>query len=190
MQVTKDRTMTVTGARKFLIMSSLVITGAQMVFLVIAPTVGFPLEPPKNLHAIEVITPVFLGYLGSATYFLFDRNERSFNVRDEFLGMLVIGPIIVYSLVVVSALGAFGYSNRVGVPIGSGMSEDSLNTALSLALGVLAVTTGVISSYLFVGSPQPEPPEIPKEPKPISDADTKRQTPPTQATASSPSSKS
>jgi hypothetical protein len=34
--------------------------------------------------------------------------------------------------------------------IDAGISEDNLATILSIALGVLAVTTGIITSYLFV----------------------------------------
>jgi hypothetical protein len=96
------------------------------------------------------VSPVFLGYLGSAVHFIFQRSVPDVPVQNEFLGILVKGPIIIYTVAVISALAAFGYSNRVGAEIGSGMSEDALSTTLSLSLGVLAVTTGVITSYLFV----------------------------------------
>ena len=58
--------------------------------------------------------------------------------------------VIVYCLAVLAAIAAFGYSNRVGAPIGSGMSVDNLATSLSISLGLLAATTSVIISYLFV----------------------------------------
>jgi hypothetical protein len=147
--------MNISSARKFLILSSLVILGAQMIFLTVAPSIGFPLQYPKNLHLIDIVSPVFLGYLGSASHFIFQQPAPDVPVQSEFLGILVRGPIIVYTLVVISALSAFSYSNRVGAEIGSGMSEDALSTALSLALGVLAVTTGVITSYLFVAPKRP-----------------------------------
>jgi hypothetical protein len=108
------------------------------------------MQYPKNLHLIEIVSPVFLGYLGSAAHFIFQTTIPDVPVQREFLGILVKGPIIVYTLAVIGALAAFAYSNRVGAEIGSGMSEDALSTALSLSLGVLAVTTGVITSYLFV----------------------------------------
>jgi len=149
--------MTVTAARKFLISSSLIILGAQMVFLIVGPSFGFPMEYPKNLHLIEIVSPVFLGYLGAASHFIFQNPAPDVPVQNEFLGILVRGPI--YTMAVVSALAAFAYSNRAGAEIGSGMSEDALGTALSLSLGVLAVTTGAITSYLFV-SPQRENPIV------------------------------
>jgi hypothetical protein len=140
------------SARKWMILSSLAITGLQMLFLTVAPAFGFPLVYPQNLGLLEIISPVFLGYLGSATNFVFANPRSVVRVQTQFLGYLAVGPILIYALVVIAAFAAFGYSNRVGAPIGSGMSRDDLATALSAALGLLAVTTGVIISNLFVAS--------------------------------------
>ena len=63
---------------------------------------------------------------------------------------MVKGPIVVYVVAVIAALAAFGYANRATASVGSGMSVDNLTTALSLTLGLLAATTSVIVSYLFV----------------------------------------
>jgi hypothetical protein len=142
--------MTVDEARKWLIASSLGITGAQMVFLLIAPVLGFPLSYPRNLDLLQVVTPVFLGYLGSATHFIFQNPAPAVPVQNEFLGVLVKGPLAIYVTAAGASVAAFGYANRAAALPGTGMSVESLGTALSLSLGVLAVTTGVISSYLFV----------------------------------------
>jgi hypothetical protein len=142
--------MTTYDARKWIIVSSLILTGSQMLFFVVAPSLGFPLIYPKNLRLIEIVSPVFLGYLGSASHFIFQDPAPTVPVQNDFLGIMIKGPLIIYTVVVIGALASFGYSNRVGVEIGSGMSDDALSTSLSLALGVLAVTTGVITSYLFV----------------------------------------
>src|SRR5262249_2871463 len=141
--------MTIDNARKWLITSSLAITGVQMVFLLVAPVIGFPLPYPKNLDLLQIVSPVFLGYLGSASHFIFQNAVPSVPVQNQYLGLLVKGPLVIYILAAGGSLGAFGYSNRVGSGIGAGMSIDNLGTALSLSLGVLAVTTGVVSSYLF-----------------------------------------
>jgi hypothetical protein len=108
------------------------------------------------------VTPVFLGYLGSASHFVFMIPPPSVPANNQFLGLLVKGPIVIYACAVVAALGTFGYSNRTGAPIGSGMSVGELSIAISIALGILAATTGVIISYLFVvnqsaGSAAPAP---------------------------------
>lgn len=142
--------MTLTGARKWIILSSLAITGAQIIFLLTAPAFGFPVEYPKNLNLIQIVSPVFLGYLGSASHFIFQNPAPNVPVQSEFLGMLVKGPIIIYVLIVTAAFVVFGYTNRAGAEIGTGMSIDALGTSLALALGVLAATTGILTSYLFV----------------------------------------
>jgi hypothetical protein len=147
--------MSITAARKWLILSSLIITGAQMLFYLIAPAIGFPLSYPKNIDLLQIVTPVFFGYLGAATHFIFQNPAPEVPVQNEFLGILVIGPIIIYVVVTIGSLFAFMYMNRPGATLGSGMSVDNLATALSLSLGVLAVTTGVISSYLFVAPSAP-----------------------------------
>ncbi len=121
-----------------------------MLFLVIAPAIGFPLPFPKNLDILQIVGPVFLGYLGAAAHFIFQNPAPLIPVQNQYLGLLLKGPLIIYAVVVAGAMGAFGYLNRVGVPLGSGMSIDVLARTLSLSFGLLAATTSVISSYLFV----------------------------------------
>ncbi|MCX5855596.1 MAG: hypothetical protein NTZ24_13680 [Deltaproteobacteria bacterium] len=141
--------MTANSARKWLIVSSLIITGGQMIFLLTAPAFSFPLAYPKNLELLQIVLPVFLGYLGSASHFIFQSPTAPVRVKNQFLGLLVKGPIIIYVLAVLAAFGSFSYTNRIGADSGVGMSVDNLATALSLTLGLLAVTTGIVSSYLF-----------------------------------------
>ena len=133
-----------------MIVASISITGLQLIFFLIAPAVSFPLTYPKNLDILQMILPVFLGYLGAASHFIFKNPAPVVEAQNTFLGLLVRGPVIVYCLAVLAAIAAFGYSNRVGAPIGSGMSVDNLATSLSISLGLLAATTSVIISYLFV----------------------------------------
>lgn len=142
--------MTADQARRWLIFSSLILTGVQAAFLLVAPYIGVPLEPQKSLGLLQIVTPVFVGYLGSATHFIFLAPPPPVPVNNQFLGLLVRGPLLVYALIVLAALGAFTYSNRPGATLGSGMSVDDLSTALTIALSVLAASTGVIVSYLFV----------------------------------------
>jgi hypothetical protein len=142
--------MTIERARKVVILASLIITGVQMLFLIVAPSVGFPLSYPKNLDLLQIVSPVFLGYLGAATHFIFRNPPPTVPAQNEYLGFLVIGPLVIYVMAVGGAFAAFGYSNRVGAALGEGMTQDNLATALSFALSLLAATVGVISSYLFV----------------------------------------
>lgn len=137
-------------ARRWIILSSLIATGVQIVFLFIAPAIGVPLEYPKNLDLLQIVLPIFLGYLGSAAHFVFMTPPPAVTVNNQFLGLLVKGPVIIYACALVAAFGAFWYSNREGAPIGGNMSVDHLANAMSISLGVLAASTGIIVSYLFV----------------------------------------
>lgn len=139
-------------ARKWLILASLLITGAQLIFYLVAPFIGFPLDPPRNIDLVQIVTPVFLGYLGTATHFLFITPPPQVQVNREYLGYLVKGPILIYCGAVIAANAAFAYSNRTGAVLGQGMSVDTLRTSLSISLGVLAATTGIIVSHLFVST--------------------------------------
>jgi hypothetical protein len=144
--------MTTDAARRWLILASLVITGVQIIFLIVAPVFGLPLEYPKNLNLLQITSPVFVGYLGSAVHFIFMTPPPEIPARIQFLGLLVKGPIIIYACAIISAFAAFAFSNRAGAPIGGGMSVDNLATAISIALGLLAATTGAIIAFLFAAN--------------------------------------
>ena len=142
--------MTADQARQWLIFASILITGVQLTFFLTAPAIGYPLTYPKNITILQMTAPVFFGYLGAASHFVFANPAPSVAAPNQLLAILVRGPIVVYSLVVAAVTGAFGYSNRAGASIGDGMSVDDLANSLSIALGLLAASTSVITSYLFV----------------------------------------
>lgn len=147
--------MTIQSARKWLVLSSLSITGAHFIFFLIAPAVGYPIEYEHSIRLLQISTPIFFGYLGSASRFVFNaRGQEKANeviISNPLLGTLIRGPFIVFGLASVAALCAFGYSNRLAAPPGIGMSVDTLATVITTALGLLAVTTNVAVSALFGG---------------------------------------
>jgi hypothetical protein len=141
--------MTLATARKWLVLSSLIVTACEFLFFILAPALGYPLHQEEAFRMIEIITPVFLGYLGSATRYLFHPaadHTRPTSVQRELLGLLVRGPLVVFSLVSAAAIFAFGYANR---PNGPGMLPDTLGLMLAATLGILTITTSVIVENLF-----------------------------------------
>ena len=94
---------------------------------------------------------MFLGYLGSASYFVFPNAARRHRLEPnrELIGLMVKGPVVVFATICVVAIGAFGYSNRPSAQPGTGMTVEMLSTTVSAALGLLAVTTNVAVTYLF-----------------------------------------
>lgn len=145
--------MTIDSARKFVILTSLTATGLVFVFFLVAKPLGFPLDWDEVQRIVEVLLPVFVGYLGTATHFLFHNPQNDASVelgsRAPLLGILIKGPIVIFTAASIAILFAFGYSNRHGAPQGSGMSVDQLAWAFTAALGILTVTTSVAVSYLF-----------------------------------------
>lgn len=139
------------SARLWLIWSSLILVGAEFAFFVLAPVLGYPLEFAQSIRLMEILIPVFVGYLGSAAYSLF-RSSGNGAVKFEQsqeATLLVRGPIIVFAFASITALTAFGISNGANRPSGSGMSVDTLAGIFTAILGLLSATTGVIVSHLF-----------------------------------------
>ena len=145
--------MTIDAARRWLIGASLIATGAIFVFFLVAPAVRYPLTWEQSVRVFEVVLPVFVGYLGTSTHFLFHGRTKAREVQlqdsSQILGLLIKGPIVIFGLVSVSILFAFGFSNRSGASNGEGMSVDTLSWAFTAVLGFMAVTTNVAVSYLF-----------------------------------------
>jgi hypothetical protein len=145
--------MTIHKARVWLINASLCTTAAIFVFFLIAPTIGYPLSFEQAVRFIEIVLPVFLGYLGTATSFIFggrhgDPKAGTKNL-NELLGILVRGPVIVFAAACCAALCAFGVSNGEAASPGSGMSIDVLAGVLAAALGLLTISTSALVTALF-----------------------------------------
>jgi len=147
--------MTVHVARKWLIYASLATTAAAFIFFLMAPVLGFPLTFDQAIRLLEILLPVFLGYLGTATHFILREPETqargsiASRGRGELLTLLVRGPVIVFALATIAAIVAFGMSNSESAEPGSGMSVDTLAVILTAVLGVLTVSTNLLVASLF-----------------------------------------
>lgn len=138
-------------ARSWIIKMSLAATGATFVFLIIGPVAGYPLSYDQVPRMLEIILPVFLGYVGTATHFFF-HTQGAANppvVPQTLLALLIKGPVYVFALGTIVLFVAFGLANRQLAPDGSGMSIDQLSGFLTALFGLLAVSTSVAVSYLF-----------------------------------------
>jgi hypothetical protein len=144
---------TILGAQKLIILSSLGAICLLLLFYILSPVLGYPLEYDQAIRLIQINVPVFLGYIGSATQFLFTGDTARATLIDPrlapLLKLLVPGPLVVFAIVNVAVLFAFGWTNRAAAPAGVGMTVDTLSIFLTTALGILTVSTGVIVSYLF-----------------------------------------
>jgi hypothetical protein len=145
--------MSIDEARRFIITASLTATGTTFVVFLIAPPMGYPLTWGDVPRVFEIILPVFLGYLGSATHFLFRarHDAKDVQLKDPggMLGLLIRGPFAVFGVGTIAVLFAFGYVNRSGAPNGSGMGVAELSHFFTALVGLLAVTTNAAVAYLF-----------------------------------------
>jgi hypothetical protein len=142
--------LTVAGARIAIVGFSLGITGVLLTFLILAPALGMPFNPGRNenVRLIEIIVPVFFGYLGSAAHFIFrSRRGAEISVNDEtLLALLIYGPFLIFITINIALFAAFYLYNR---PDGPGMDVEELSKWFSFGLGILTCTVSVISSYIF-----------------------------------------
>lgn len=144
--------MTYNTARKWIVQSSLVVITLYGIFLIIAPATHYPLEFDQALQILQVLFPLFIGYLSSAVVFIFQGKDITKDLKvPDLLGYLVKGPFIVVSILIAAALLAFGISNwpTEGNVSGEGMSFDNLSTLTSLILGIHTGTTSSLVLYLF-----------------------------------------
>lgn len=145
--------MTGNEARQWLAGVSLAVTALLFVFCMIAPAFGYPLTFDQTPRLIEIVLPVFLGYLGSATLFLTQKPGNKDALRQHagtnITKILVKGPVVVSGILIVVILFAFGYSNRASAAPGIGMNIDQLAASLAGVMGILTVTTNIIVSMVF-----------------------------------------
>lgn len=143
--------MTIEKARIWLVLASLVICCVSLLFFLIAPVTPYPLEWAQSLRLLEIITPVFFGYLGLATRYVFSR-VASEQDRTEVSGLLLVllkGPIFIFAIVAAGLLISFGWANTSDAMQANRMSIDVLSAAFATLLSLLTVTTNVIAEHLF-----------------------------------------
>jgi hypothetical protein len=145
----EGRLMTPTEARTWIIKASLLVYGCVFVFFVIAPALQYPLKYADAINVMKIIVPIFASYLGAATLFVISGQElEDTEPRSEMLGVLAKWPVVLFGIALVALLVGFLLSNRSEYN-GEGMTPNVLSLLVSILSGLLAGTTGAISSYLF-----------------------------------------
>lgn len=152
-----------TTARLWLVAASLLMSGSLIVFFLLAPAIGYPLEFAQSLRILEIVLPVFLGYLGAAALYAFRESPADDHIEFRpaaapLVMLLVKGPVITFAIAFVALLFAFGMTNRQSAPPGSGINVDQLAAGMTAILGLLTVTTNVAVAYLFRGHVSVSPP--------------------------------
>lgn len=147
------------SARICIIVYSLCITASLIFFLILSPVIGmrFDYSQEQNLRLIDIVLPTFFGYLGAASHFLFNSNRgREISDNNIFmLRLLIHGPFLIFILSTACLFFTYYVTHR---PLPDNVARiyrmdfNSLSRYLSICLALLAVTVGIISSYLFGGA--------------------------------------
>lgn len=137
----------------WIIRTSLILMAITIVFFVMAPPVlNYPLTFAQATRVLQIIVPVFIGYVAIATRSA--TNSSSLETEaTPLLRLLSRGPLYVFALAMLVIVGSFWYSNRPGsLPPGSGMSVDQLCWVVTFLMGLLSATTATIVGRAFGGT--------------------------------------
>jgi hypothetical protein len=72
--------LTIHRARALLVWFSFVVSGLALVFLALAPALGYPLTFPQALRLLEIVLPTTVGYLTTAVFFVFNGSASAEDV--------------------------------------------------------------------------------------------------------------
>ena len=133
---------------------SAVYTMGAGVFCVIAPVFGYPLEFPKeSLRIVQLILPVFVGFLvASARYFVADA-RRSVPVEDVQRAKVLSSALFIYFLtftvLLIAVFASFGLSSSKWASPRQAMGIDDLTMLISVLLSFFTGSAGLIVEYVF-----------------------------------------
>lgn len=139
--------MTAEYARRTLILLSLITTVLFSAFVIISPLFT-PFDAQQALQVVQVVFPVFAGYIGAAVLFLFRGNPSAGTIADQnLLRTLIYAPFIVFWCLAAAVLFYFYLSNQPGH--GQGMTFAQLMTYVTLIISFMNITTGALGAFLF-----------------------------------------
>jgi hypothetical protein len=144
--------MTYQAARIWIVKWSLAVIAAYGAALLIAPALRYPLEPSQSIQLLQMLLPIFLGYLASAIVFVFEGQRRADPTgQPELLGLLARGPFLVTIILSIALFGAFWAANSTDVKGERLMrfSYDTLTSGFAAIMGIHTFVTSALVAYLF-----------------------------------------
>ncbi|WP_157783722.1 hypothetical protein [Bradyrhizobium liaoningense] len=126
------------------------------VFFLLAPLLRFPLDFSDAAPLIQVIFPVFLGYLATAIVFAFEGKDVETRAPD-LLASLTKGPLLVSLILSVALFVAFWLSNSTDSPVrpAKPMPFEVFSSLFAAIIGIHTATTSALVAYLFGSERRP-----------------------------------
>lgn len=144
--------------RLWIVKASLLFLGTSFIFFVIArPLFNFPMLFDEVIRILQIIFPVFVGYLGLGAAYLTHSSgkvatQQSFEPNSVALARLLLrGPVYLIAVCTAALISGFWISNLPSSKPGAGMSIDTFSWLLSLLMGLLAASSGLVVNQLFRG---------------------------------------
>lgn len=141
-------------ARSLTVFGSLIsITALVSGLLLGAATTFYPIDLSQVGGILKICLPTFFGYLGAATYDVFNTRRNTDAREIPRLGILLVGSFGVFYAICLSGLVAFYIINAPaleGHRMNPGRMEvRDLENVFTLGMSLLALTTSVVVSYIF-----------------------------------------
>lgn len=140
--------MTPLEARRTIVLYSLMTTVVLTGFLIVSPLL-IQIESQDTYRLVQIVFPVFAGYLGSAVLYLFQGARSEVTVADPtLLKYIVYGSFSIFWFLDVAVFGFFYLSNMPEIKI-KGMQLGELANYLTLLIAFMNVTIGAMTAFLF-----------------------------------------
>lgn len=135
-------------ARVTVIVLSLGLTVSFIVFFLIAPLVGYPLSITEAQELMNVVVPVFSGYLATAAACVFrkpDTTEPELSPLTMFMLLATAAAFIVLSVVL---FWVFAHASKIPSP-GVAMTYAMLKGYFLTILSIMTAVYALAIAYLF-----------------------------------------
>jgi hypothetical protein len=110
--------MTLGTFRRWMVGAPLILTAGTVLFFLVAPAAGYPLEFDQGWSMARISIPLFTFYLGSAISFAVGRSTDDGKPSPPLFSGLVFGTIALYVIVAGILLLVFGVTNGQNAPLG------------------------------------------------------------------------
>lgn len=144
--------MSYSESRMFLVKSSLGMITFYGLFLILCPISRYPLFFEQSFQIIQIIIPLFLGYLSTAVVFITQEDRDDSSNISELLLVLVKWPFKVVFLLLLALFFSFGYANWPSNTPPSGALNfgfELLSSMVSFLLGIHTAITSALVAYMF-----------------------------------------
>jgi hypothetical protein len=137
-------------ARRKVLLLSVATTVVFACFVIVSP-LFLQLDGSEALQVVQIVFPVFAGYIGASVIFIFRGNtigERE-PIDPELLRYLVYLPFVVFWSLGAAVFVYFFVSNLPNSGGKQGMSFPQLATYITIIISFMNATTGALTSILF-----------------------------------------